>query len=284
MATMATTEPWVCPTCQTLIGTPYCPTCGERPLRRRELTLRGLGQQIFEAITDVDSRLIRSFRYLVSRPGTLTLAYQQGSRKPYIGPVSLFLIANVLFFATESLTGGQVFTTPLYSHLHTQPWSELVQQWVARRLARHGTTFDLYAPVFDQAVALKARSLIIFMALAFALVPALVFRRSKRPLAVHAIFALHFYAFLLLLMSVGTAVPAVDVWLGGIGLASERFDHVLSISLVIMCALYLYLAAGRVYGARGVLRGVQTLVLTIGVVMIVLGYRFALLVITLYST
>jgi hypothetical protein len=111
-----------------------------------------------------------------------------------------------------------------------------------------------------------------------------VFARSKRPVIAHAAFALHFYAFLLLLLSVGTVVPAVDVWFGGIGLASEGFDHVLSIGLVAVSALYLYLAAGRVYGARGVSRAAQTLALTVGVVVIVLGYRFALLVITLYST
>jgi hypothetical protein len=284
MATIATTDPWICPTCHTRTLTPYCPSCGERPLKMRDLTLRGLGEQIFEAFTNVDSRLVRSFRYLLGRPGALTVAHLQGSRKPYIGPVPLFLIANVLFFATESLTGGKVFTTPLYSHLHTQPWSDLVQQLVAHRLASLKTTFDLYAPVFDQAVALKARSLIIFMALAFALVSAIVFPRSGRPLVAHAAFALHFYAFLLLLFCVGTAIPAVDVWFGGIGLASARFDHVLSIALVVVSAIYLYVAVGRVYGARGALRGVQTLVLSVGVVVIVLGYRFVLLMVTLYST
>jgi hypothetical protein len=51
-----------------------------------------------------------------------------------------------------------------------------------------------------------------------------------------------------------------------------------------LCAGYLYLAIGRVYGGRTAERVVRAAVLTVGVTAIVLGYRFALLLITLYTT
>ena len=44
--------------------------CGERPLLPRELTLRGLVGQVFEALTSIDGRLLNSFRSLVSRPAS----------------------------------------------------------------------------------------------------------------------------------------------------------------------------------------------------------------------
>jgi Protein of unknown function (DUF3667) len=131
---MTETEPWRCPSCNLAVDTPYCPMCGERPLTDRELTLRGFLDQLAQAFIKVDGRLLRSVRYLVTRPGFLTVAYLQGRRKPYVGPVPLFLIANVVFFAIESLTGGRVFTTPLDSHLHTQPWSAVTESLVSRRL------------------------------------------------------------------------------------------------------------------------------------------------------
>lgn len=277
-------EPWTCPTCKTGVATAFCPTCGERPLRARELTLRGLFEHMFEAFTNIDSRLIRSFRRLLSSPGFLTVAYLDGRRKPYMGPVSLFLIANVLFFATESLTGGKIFTTPLDSHLHTQPWSDFAPQLVDHRLNEMQTTIDAYAPVFNQAVALKARSLIIFMALSFAFLPALVFIRSRLPLIAHAVFSLHFYAFLLLLFCIGTAIPPVQAWFGGDGFDSQPLDHFIAGSLVVAGALYLYFATGTVYGARGIVRALKTAVLSAGMIVIVLGYRFVLLLITLYTT
>ena len=280
---MTDTEPWICPTCNSLVSTPYCPSCGERPLRERELTWRGLFDQLVQAFTSIDGRLVRTLRCLIGHPGFLTVAYVQGRRKPYVGPVPLFLTANVLFFATESLTGGKVFSTPLDSHLHTQPWSPFAELLVSHRMQAMRTTLDLYAPVFDRAVAVNARLLIIFMALSFTLVPSIVFYRSGRPVFAHALFALHLYAFLLLLFCVATTVPPIDVWLGGAGYASEWLDYAISISLLVACAVYLYIATGSVYGASGAIRVFKVLALTGGVATIVLGYRFALLLITLYS-
>lgn len=162
-------ERWVCPNCGNPVFTAFCPQCGESPPRARELTVGGLFHQLIEAFTSIDGRLVRSFRYLLGRPGFLTLAYIRGQRKPYIGPVPLFLLANVMFFATESLTGGSVFTTPLQSHLKTQPWSAIAEPLVSHRLETLKTTLDVFTPNFNRAVARNARSFIMLMALSFAL-------------------------------------------------------------------------------------------------------------------
>jgi len=278
------TDPWTCPTCHTTVSTPYCPGCGERPLRPRELTFRGLLGQLLGALTTVDGRLLRTFRCLIGRPGFLTLAYLQGQRKPYVGPVPLFLIANALFFAIESLTGGKVFTTPLDAHLHTQPWSPTAELLVSHRLAARQMTLESYAPVFDHAVAVNARSLIVFMALSFVGALAIVFPGNRRPPVTHALFSLHLYAFLLPLLCIATTVPPIDEWFGGGGFASEGLDHALSVILLSASAIYLFVATGRVYGATGAGRSVKVLVLTTAVAAIVLGYRFVLLLITLYTT
>jgi hypothetical protein len=280
---LAQSRVWACPTCRASVATPFCPGCGERQPHPDELTLRGFTSQAFAAVTDVDGRLIRTLRALVARPGALTLAYLEGNRKPFIAPVPLFLIANFLFFATESLTGGKVFTTPLASHLHTQPWSGFAQELIARRLEASHTTLALYAPVFDRAVAVNARSLILLMTLAFTPVVSLVFRRSGRPVVAHAAFSIHVYAYLLLLLSVATTVPAIESWIRGGAAPSDALDHALSISLVLACAAYLFAATRTVYGASGVVRVLATAVLAISVAAIVLAYRFALLLITLFT-
>jgi hypothetical protein len=53
---------------------------------------------------------------------------------------------------------------------------------------------------------------------------------------------------------------------------------------VASCAAYLRGAAGRVYGARGPLRLVQAMVLAVSLGSIVLGYRFVIFLVTLYTT
>jgi hypothetical protein len=263
------------------VSTGFCPDCGEQQRDTHALTLRALGEHLFEALTNVDGKLLRSFLWLVGRPGALTAAYLEGQRKPYLGPVPLFLTANVLFFTTEALLSSGVFMTPLAYHLEWQPWSPIATTLVANRLAELHTTLGAYAPMFDGAIALHARSWIISMALLFAVAPILVFRKRHMPMAGHAVFALHLYAFLMLLLSAGVAVEAA---FGGPSERHALVDPILSLSLLAACAAYLYVAVGAVYGSRGARRAVETALLTVSVAALVLGYRFALFVLTLYTT
>jgi hypothetical protein len=128
-----------------------------------------------KTIAGVDGRLLRSLRALLLHPGSLTLAYGEGRRKPFIGPFQLFLLANVVFFAVQSLTHTRVFSSSLDSHLHHQDWSALAQELVGHRLAAANTTLDRFAPLFDRAVVLHAKSLVIAMAVPFALLLPVVF-------------------------------------------------------------------------------------------------------------
>jgi hypothetical protein len=155
---------------------------------------------------------------------------------------------------------------------------------VAQRLTSLNTTMSLYAPLFDRAVALHAKSLIILMVLPFAVVPALLFRRSRRPFAAHVVFSLHFHAFLLLLFCVLLAVLGASAWLGGPGLDTAGVDRAVTIFWLLVCALYLSVASGLVYRARGTRRVLEVVAQVAAAAAIVLGYRFAIFVLTLYTT
>jgi len=100
----------------------------------------------------------------------------------------------------------------------------------------------------------------------------------------HAVFAVHLYTYMLLIFCVSLAISGVDVLFGGTGLLSNWVDDLLSILNLAACAIYLHQASGTVYGAKGVGRAFQVAMLTVAVAAIALGYRFALLVITLYTT
>ena len=112
----------------------------------------------------------------------------------------------------------------------------------------------------------------------------MAFRRSRSPLGAHALFSLHVYAFLVLLFCVATVVPPIDLLVGGAGFASDRLDHVISIAPLLACGMYLHVATGEVYGATGASRVFKVVALTVAVASIVLGYRFVLLLVTLYTT
>jgi hypothetical protein len=237
-----------------------------------------------QAFSNLDGRLWATIADLLRRPGLLTVQFHRGSRKPYLGPFTLFLLMNVLFVALELVPGSDVFSTPLHNHLHNQPWGSLAHDLVVRHLAKEGTTLGHYAPAFDQAVARNAQSLVILMAVSFALLLPIVFRQSRMPFAVHLAFSLHFHAFLLLVLSAALVFPMVDVWRGGPGLAAHPTDTVIAIGATLISAAYLYLSAGRGYGEPVPARLVKAALLAIATVALFLGYRFTLFVVTLYTT
>jgi hypothetical protein len=285
MSRMTTSElSWTCPACRTTVLTPFCPQCGEQPLKPRDLSLRGVAAKLLHATTSVDGRVMRTFARLLSRPGALTVAYMSGERKAWIAPFQLFLLANGLFFAIQSLTGINVFASTLDSHLHHQDWSAIVQSMVARRLALSQTTLEAYAPLFDRTVALYAKTLIILMVLPFAVLLGLLYAGQRKPLLTHLSFALHLYAFLMLLFSLANFGVGISVWLGGPGLDSPRLDNVVSSLLLLACAIYVDRAARPVFAEPRWLRGARAVLLALVAAALVLGYRFVIFLVTFYAT
>jgi hypothetical protein len=277
-------EAWSCPTCRVDVRTAYCPDCGERPFRAHEYTLRGVLGEGWQAVTNLDDRVLRTVRRLLGGPGQLTLSYLNGPRKPYIGPFALFLLANVVFVGMEPLAQSHIFSATLDNQLHRQPWSPFATQLVGARLSHAGLSLQSYAPVFDSAVASHARSLVVLMVLPFAMLLPLVLFRRRPSFVANVVFSLHFHAFVLLLFSAALLVPALSLAVGGTGMASQRLDDVLSVTMLLIVALYLYRALGTVYASTGVARVAQAGLLAAAAATIVLGYRFFLFLITIYGT
>ncbi|MFL6617814.1 MAG: DUF3667 domain-containing protein [Povalibacter sp.] len=275
---------WHCRKCLKSVDSRYCPDCGEAQIKPADLSFRHLLGEAYRAVSSVDSKLLRTFRALMFRPGSLSLAYVSGPRKPFIAPFQLFLLANVAFFAVQSWASIKVFSTPLASHLHHQDWSELAQRWVNAKLAQGSLTLAEYAPVFDRAAATNAKSMVILMAIPFALLLMLLFGRKDRPLVTHLVFALHFYAFELMILSILLLITIFDTWVGGPNPNSSMVDVSLFAAQLITAGLYLFLATSRAYAVRGWRRAlsVATLVLAVGAGLLL--YRFTVFLITLLTT
>ncbi len=250
----------------------------------RDLSFRGVAEKLLHALTSIDARVLHTLSCLLRHPGALTMAWTRGTRREYVAPFQLFLIANLIFFMLQALTGTNIFSSPLGSHLQQQDWKQLAQVLLTERLQATGRTLTDYAPVFDRAVVLNAKSLIVLMTMPFALVLPLAFFRERRPFMVHLVFSLHLYTFMLLVFCIALVGAKVSAMFGGGGLDSPLVDTVLSVINLVCCALYLYFAMGTVYGARGIVGAAKAAALALAVGGIVLAYRFALFLITLYGT
>jgi hypothetical protein len=202
--------------------------------------------QVFHSLSSIDGRLLRSLKVLLLRPGEISNAYVLGPRKPYIGPFQLFLIVNVAFFAVQAFADSPIFSNSL-SHLHEQDWSAFARGLVQSKLAAAHTTLAAYMPVFDHAVDVNARSLVILLVLPFTLLLIPLFAASHRPF-----------------------VTLVD-W--------GSF-----VVLTAVIATYLYIATAVVYGASGLVRALKVALLAVVIAAAVPGYRFLIFMVTLYYT
>ena len=273
-----------CPDCGSVRSNKFCPQCGEQPLHPNDLTLRDLALKLGQSVSSVDGKAIKTFRLLLLKPGQLTVAHVRGQRRPFIGPLKVFLIANALFFAAQSATRTNVLSSTLESHLTQQDWKATAHGMVAAHLRAKRLTLAEYRPAFDTAVVLYAKSLIILMVIALAPILAITFWRRRQPIGSHVVFGLHLYAFVLLLFCFSLGITEVDLLRGGAGLASPWLDTTLSLFNVGACFVYLYLAVRRACGATGVGRILASLFLSACVGAIVIGYRFLMFVVTLAWT
>src|SRR5690349_10084800 len=139
---MAAIAPWTCPACERGVATPYCPLCGEEPPKPRDLSLRGLAEKVLHAFTSIDAKAARTAWQLLRHPGQLTQAWVSGIRRPYVAPFQIFLLANVIFFTLQWLTGETVFSSTLASHLHQQDWKELAASLLDAKLAQKGMILE----------------------------------------------------------------------------------------------------------------------------------------------
>jgi hypothetical protein len=193
--------------------------------------------------------------------------------------------ADTNYSVAALLSGGtNVLSSQLNSHLHSQDWAPFARDLVQARLAQRHLTLEAYSPVFDRLALFNAKALIITMALAFTPLLAIVFRKSHLRTGAHIVFALHLYAFILILLSASVLLAQVDVTMGGGGIDTAIVDNILSIFNLLACGTYLFLSIPSVYSTSGWYLASTTLFLTAALAVLFVGYRFAIFLITFSVT
>lgn len=267
-----------CPSCGAPLAGAFCAACGERRPRAADRSLAALLGQAFEALFSLDSKLLRTLRLLVTRPGFLSAEWARGARVRYVKPLQLFVLANLAYFLLQPLTGANTLATPLSSHLGRQLYSPFARALVDEELASGQLTLEAYEARFDARGERLSRSLIFLLWFLIAPVVALTQVGSGRRWIEHLILALHFtcwmllgalifFAFCLRALLAFWRPPSAELWLSG--------------ATFLLLGGWLVLAYRRFYGngswsAFARVLGFLPLLLVVLVV-----YRFTLFLVTL---
>jgi len=206
----------------------------------------------------------------------------------YVSPLSLFLWVNVAFFLVQSASGLGILSWPLRVHLS----DESIAWFTTRLLAQHrpdiAASGDTYTDVFNALEAVHAKSLVIVMVPAFALVLHAMLLKIRVPFKNSLTFATHFLAFALIWLCALFALLAIVLRFITQSAARTLWLH--SMDLVVsgleatVLGWYLYVALDTVFSLSRLRRLLMVITLVAALYVILKAYHVVVFAATLYST
>ncbi|HEX8332684.1 MAG TPA: DUF3667 domain-containing protein [Segetibacter sp.] len=189
-------ENYKCPSCgQDIVGR-FCSACGEKKRVANDLSLKHYIEESIEGFTHFDNKFFRSIKLLFFKPGALTSAFERGERVPYMKPMQLFVISNLLFFFFFG--GFNVFTVPLNNYLTLGNYVRIgTLETFNSKFGNHADV-EKITVLFNQKIVGQSKAFIFLFIPFIALGCSLLFFRKKKHFTLHLVFATHFFSFLLL--------------------------------------------------------------------------------------
>jgi hypothetical protein len=224
-----------CLSCGVAIPDRYCSRCGELAVDQRELRARVVVSRLVREVVDADSRLLRTLRALLTRPGLLTLEYLVGARSAYLSPLALYLLVFGTLLAWTAvlppLDGGKDLVHWMVS---VPPISTSIERIAAAREVDAAAALEL---VMRRVEGMQAWLKLLVPGI-FAASMGIVLGGRRRFLGEHLVFALHYATFN---YTMGLLVPLFERTPPWSALAFY-------VVLLVWQITYLAIAVRRVYG------------------------------------
>jgi hypothetical protein len=227
-----------CPECGMQLVGEYCHCCGEKLPDAHDLTMKHFLHHGLHELTHFDSKIFRTLRALVARPGLLTVEYLAGRRKRYVLPLRLFLVIFALNLFLYTRPGAALYD--IHVILSVGPQGNVLESKLERAAVKRNMSkealFDQINEHWQHNVSLFQLGDVFFFAVWLAVL------NWRRYFVEHLIFALHALSFSFLLGSV--------VWLYYLHYGFRQNIFLILFSFTVQL-FYLWRAVLRVYGGTG---------------------------------
>lgn len=88
----------VCPNCSHRYSGTFCPSCGQKKLSERSKSFYYFLEEALHGFFHYDGKIYTAIKYLITRPGFLTLQFFQNRRQAFIKPFSLLLLFTLFLY------------------------------------------------------------------------------------------------------------------------------------------------------------------------------------------
>lgn len=197
--------------------------------------------QFMDVFFHLDSKLFLSFRKLLFSPGILSLRYVEGLRKPFMKPLQIFFLVNILFFLL--LSKVDLFRIPAKQWQHSEYALSASLKAKAQLKAEqlNLTTAEIENRYEGLSNSFAKGFVVIFIPI-LALVFFLLFFRKQFQVGKHIVFATHFFSFVLLILVLWSLILEV--------LFTEVNRWFFVLPVILFSLSYLAIAIRRFYQAN----------------------------------
>jgi hypothetical protein len=271
-----------CLTCSTTFRGKYCGKCGEKILEANERSLRYFFQELVNAFTFLDGKFPRSFMLLMRNPGELSRKIVMGIRQPFMKPVSLFFVANFLYFFLPSF---EVFNTAFKSQLDFKPFGSLFRKLAEEKMIEQTITLESLEMLYNQNSGDWAKLLLVILVVLFSVLVATINFSRSRFYSDHLTLSFEFLSFTILFVAlIFRALTGVAYYTGmwlGVNMRwlfeDERFFLLPTVSALL---LYFLIRTQRTFYQNSWFVSVlKSVLLFAGFAGVVILYRFTLVAI-----
>lgn len=273
-----------CVSCGEAISGRFCHRCGEKVLEPSERTVVHFFAQVINEISSLESRLWSTVKTIFMQPGLLSSDYAKGRRNPYMKPIALFFLCNLVYFLFPAL---DTFNT-LLQYQYMMPYTELanIAGRVDEAIAASGMTREVFQLTYNQATEANSKLLLIVLVPLLLPIFAIIGWRSRQNMSDHLIFALEYNIFILLFTSMllGYCMFALQTLLKIFGLPLLVFsDFYVSLIAAMLAIYFLFRGIRRFYQYHWITSGLLAAVVMFGSFFSLTLYRWILFETTMRS-
>ena len=290
---MSAPDPRRCRSCDTVIERRHCGECGERWIPEGgEPFVSTVGAWLGDFF-GTDGRVWQTLFATVFRPGLLTVDYLRGKRQPYLRPLQLFVVCNVLYFIVQPFTLYNAFQNDLDGQVSRQAYMAITAEVVAEQLRE--STAELVELGLDEDAAQERAKVELVRrydgttgglskAFLFLMIPivavGLILVAPRAGPSTWVVLATHLVCFMLVGVQLGWGL-VLSAGRGPFFALDRNLQWLLGEGMsMILVIVYATLATRRLDGRRWLLALGSGLLVTYWATTAVIAYRFALFWIT----
>ncbi len=261
-----------CPSCGNGYSGNYCSACGEKRKHAHDLSMKHFIEETIEGFTHFDNRFFRTIRLLFTRPGLLSLHFEEGRRVPYLKPVQLFVICNLLFLIIFS--GHHAFSISVDSYLSGENYRNLGLKEAFMAKFSLNDLHEKIKPVFNERLRQQSKVFVFSFIPVLAVITYVLSKRRKTFYTLHLVFASHFLSFFLLMSSFLSLF--IDALFYMLSINRKSLDSTYALVFISISIIYLLFSAKKYFNQGWIKAMVTSVAVMIGFLTFLHVYRVAL--------